>query len=144
VGVGPRIIVSSARGQQSDVSWSRSGTSPAAVTWRLIGANNRPLGRAPGPVPLATVDSLLQQLLADVGRLAFVSAAAQPGPLWTWRAELDRSVVAVSARGFQRQRDAAYSFRQFTLALESAVVVRDVDRPQAFRDRRRYPMSGSA
>jgi hypothetical protein len=90
-------------------------------SWRLIGANNRELGRSArtfGSYPLARgavrhlqehADQLVRQTLVDpaTGR-------------WGWRLDLDSTAVAVSGRWYERDHDSRLGMAKFiTLAREA-------------------------
>ena len=96
----------------------------AACSWRLMGANNRPVGQAPSTVAdLATCVAAVQQivrvaLVADLRMLIDLTTG-----LWNWRLESDGAVLAVSARAYQRQRECRYSVDTFRLVVATATAV---------------------
>jgi uncharacterized protein YegP (UPF0339 family) len=90
---------------------------PAAggVGWRLLGANNRELGRAAIAYPDAEA---ALSAVADVRELAAVGAAHilhDPATgSWAWHLLADDSrVIATSGRGFRHERECRYNLEQF-------------------------------
>ncbi len=83
------------------------------VTWRLLGGNNRDLGRA--AAVFADVEScldsvrLLQRSL--VVAVAVTSRSAREG--WTWRMQVGTVDLAVSSRSYQRRVQTEYAFEVF-------------------------------
>lgn len=140
MGVGARIILTQLTAPAL-VGGARSARPPVQVSWRLLGPNNRQLGRGPEPLALADAPSALERLRAAADELVVVAVASSPGPLWRWRGELDGEPVAVSARGFQRQRDAFYNAQQFRAALVTAELVQGV--PRQLRARRSLVVRGA-
>jgi|GraSoi013_1_20cm_3_1032427.scaffolds.fasta_scaffold13776_2 hypothetical protein len=95
-----------------------------APLWRLVGANNRELGRAPATVVNApsccgAVAWLQAKLPAAVGRVK----PTGPANSWTWSVECDGELLAVSGRTYLRQRECQYSLWQFLAAAAVAAVV---------------------
>lgn len=87
--------------------------------WRLVGANNRELGRAPDSVP---AELGCQEAVAWLGKkLPEASGRVKLGPdnTWTWSIECDGEVLAVSGRPYLRQRECQYNLWHF---LEAAPV----------------------
>ena len=70
-----------------------------AIGWRVIGANNRELGR--GALPAGSVDEACQAVRA--AQLTFGRRVARvmldAGAFWSWHISLDGDPVAVSSRG---------------------------------------------
>jgi hypothetical protein len=107
--------------KQSDIYGGRGFGSAG---WRLLGANNRELGR--GPALFADLESCQ----AAVRELAAHIAAATPGitsdadrtGAWNWRLELGGRVVAVSWRSYLRHRECTYSLAHFIDAVPNADV----------------------
>jgi hypothetical protein len=105
----------------------RNGVEPrrgdaGVVGWRVIGANNRELGR--GARPSRGVDEALQAVQraqltigGQVGRVAMIACGG-----WLWRLSLDEDTVAVSGRGYHRQRECEYSLEQFRAFFPTAGV----------------------
>jgi hypothetical protein len=85
------------------------------VGWRLLGANNRELGRSALAYPDA--ESALGAVAA-VRRLAVVGVAhivhERTETPWVWQLEDERGgVVATSGRGFRHERECRYNLEQF-------------------------------
>jgi hypothetical protein len=90
-------------------------------SWRLLGANNRELGR--GAVVYPDDASCLSDLYrGQAGAIDAHSESVQQGGQWTWRLSVDGVPFAVAPRAYQRQRECHYSFQQFLLGLVSARV----------------------
>lgn len=98
------------------------------VLWRLVAGNNRPLGRAAGP--LETVDLCRAAVLAlarDLPDLRAVPDLARPAGRWAWQlVRPDGVVAAVSGRSYERERDMWASLAQFVAAAPEAVVTAGV------------------
>lgn len=99
--------------------------SEGGVGWRLLGANNRELGRAVAAHP---------DVEAAVAALAGVRAAAAEGVssirydpvtgLWRWLLLAGASdVVAASGRGFRNEGACRYNLDQFRAHAPSATVM---------------------
>lgn len=96
--------------------------SAGGVGWRLLGSNNRELGRASRAYPDA--ESALGAVAA-VRRLAVDGVAhivheTTPTP-WVWHLEdAEGVVVATSGRGFRHERECRYNLEQFREAAPTA------------------------
>ena len=87
---------------------------PGGVGWRLLGANNRELGRSSGAFPDAEV------ALASIARLREISEVAEAhivhdpsSGLWEWHLYDDGVAVSNSGRGFRHERECRYNLEQF-------------------------------
>jgi hypothetical protein len=90
--------------------------------WRLVGANNRELGRMPLPVlPGQTCCGAVAQLLDGLNRAVPRVKLAGPATSWTWALEIDSAAAAVSGRAYLRQRECQYSLDHFLKAAADAV-----------------------
>jgi len=91
------------------------------VGWRLLGGNNRELGRSAVVYPdLAACRAAVERLQAQE-EAAEVAVAAEPASgQWWWRLDLAGRAVAVSARSYHRQRECLYNLRQFRAAIRVA------------------------
>ena len=100
-------------GLSTRIGLSLGGKDPAAsrragaglVGWRVIGANNRELGRGAGP--FWQVDQAYQA--ADDAQAALERTVtrfwADDLRGWFWNVSLDGEQLAVSGRGYRRQRE---------------------------------------
>ena len=85
--------------------------------WRLLGANNRELGRS-AYVYTDTADALLAvQALRATAALLTMNQERDAAGQWRWWAALDGTLVAVSGRGFRRAQDCLLNEEQFVAAL---------------------------
>jgi hypothetical protein len=89
-------------------------------SWRLLGANNRELGRG------GTVHRTAQECREAI--IAGQAKAPESRPVevfvtggWTWQCEIEGEPFAVAGRSYQRQRECRYSSAQFLRALDSTV-----------------------
>lgn len=99
-----------------------------APLWRLVGANNRELGRAPEPVGTEAacceaVARLQARLPEAAGRIKLAGTANT----WSWAVECDGELLAVSGRAYLRQRECQYSLWQFLAAAAVATVAGAVE-----------------
>lgn len=103
---------------------SRSGPARAgAPLWRLVGANNRELGRAPGSVAVdAACCVVVAELQAKLPEASGRVKVAAPTNSWIWSVECEGEVLAVSGRAYLRQRECQYSLWQFLAAAAVAGV----------------------
>lgn len=104
------------------------GGSDDCFAWRLLGANNRELGRSGWPY--ADLDSCRLAVLDLLERLDQVEASMAAGPrnsAWTWRLILDGQAAASASRSYQRQRECAYNLERFLEALPVAIAPRAGD-----------------
>jgi len=96
---------------------------PGLVGWRAIGANNRELGRCSRPSWRAdeayqaareaqvALDRMVTRLWVDeIGR-------------WLWNVSLAGEPIAVSSRGYRRQRECVYNAEQFRAQFPTARTV---------------------
>jgi hypothetical protein len=92
------------------------------VGWRLLGPNNRELGRAALAYPdaeaaLAAVDAVRRLAPAGVAHIVHESTATP----WVWHLQDDSGlVVATSGRGFRHERECRYNLDQFREAAPTA------------------------
>lgn len=93
-----------------------------AMIWRLVGENNRDIGRSAqayvDPRACRSGVILLRRQLARLEPSVCFDGVGQ----WTWRLELDGCPVAVSARSYQRRREAVRSLQRFRSLVEIARV----------------------
>jgi hypothetical protein len=89
--------------------------------WRLLGRNNRELGRSPGTFRSITACLVsIDDLKRRVGSATRLLSVDVEDGRWLWRLEVDGTVVAVSARSYQRQRECVYSLDQFLAGVACA------------------------
>ena len=91
------------------------------VGWRLLGANNRELGRS--AAVYVDAEAALESLsrLRNLTGVAHIVQQPQTG-LWAWRLQDEDVLVAHSGRGFRRERECRYNLEQFRDAVASAPV----------------------
>ncbi len=92
------------------------------VAWRLLGANNRELGRSPVWYP--DVDSCREAVRAlkrEIGGVTpAIMSVALPGGAWSWRLAVSGTPVAMAGRHYHRQRECAYNLNHFVAAVPDA------------------------
>lgn len=92
------------------------------VGWRLLGANNRELGRsalayADAEATLDAVDAVRLLARAGVAHIVHESTATP----WVWQLHDESgAVVATSGRGFRHERECRYNLDQFRDAAPTA------------------------
>jgi hypothetical protein len=98
-----------------------TGSGSGGVGWRLLGANNRELGRS----ALAYAEA--ESALAAIGRLRSTASDDvshvlhdQRTGLWVWQLIDDGALVATSGRGFRHERECRYNLEQFRSAAPTA------------------------
>jgi hypothetical protein len=94
---------------------------PGGVGWRLLGSNNRELGRSSSSFPDA------EAALASINRLRVLGAQGRAhilhdpdSGLWAWRLDDGEVHAANSGRGFRHEREARYNLDQFHEAAPTA------------------------
>lgn len=115
------------------VSQQRPDGEEKPVGWRLVGANNRELGRS------AEVFAGLAECQAAVTRLREKAAGARvlltmpdAAGSWTWRLEIEGRAVAVAGRRYLRHRECQYNLSQFLAAVPVAqLAVGMMNRPRS-------------
>lgn len=93
------------------------------VGWRMIGGNNREVGRCPHPSESAAeayrvVHAAQLAVRQQEARMLCDAVAG-----WFWHISLDGEWLAVSSRGYQRQRECVFSLEQFLEFFPTARVV---------------------
>ncbi|HET9653867.1 MAG TPA: hypothetical protein VFP72_00805 [Kineosporiaceae bacterium] len=91
--------------------------------WRLLGGNNRELGRSARVLP-STADcraaiETVQRRIRDLTPAVLTEPVANR---WTWRLDLDGAAVVVASRPYHRQREAQYNLGQFLACAAEAEV----------------------
>jgi|GEM_PF-3534930 len=130
---GPAAVIAADRNLGATPVWGTGAAGPVAAAsgghhnrygWRLIGANNRELGRSAlgfGSYHGArsAVVALQRSLGSFVQHLTTDPATGRRG----WHVEVDGACVAVSGRWYERDHDARLGAAKFVaLALRAAVV----------------------
>lgn len=93
------------------------------IGWRLLGPNNRELGRSARV--LGSLDDCREQfrLLHDgIGDAVTSCERGSLGLGWWWRLTVKGAPIARAGRLFQRERECQYSVTQFVAAVPVAVV----------------------
>lgn len=92
---------------------------PEATIWRLIGLNNRELGRSAqayvDPPSCRAGIGFLRRQLDHLDQRVWCD-----GGRWQWRLELNARPVATSGRGYARRREAEFNLAQFLAAAPQA------------------------
>jgi hypothetical protein len=104
------------------------------VAWRLLGANNRELGRSPVWYP--DLDSCLEAVRTLKREIGEVTPAITAGPLpggWSWRLAVSGQPVAVAGRPYHRHRECAYNLSHFVAAVPTAQIADEPCLPLAVR-----------
>lgn len=119
----PRFLlgVQSAAGRRELAA--QSGWAVAArpcYVWRLVGPNNRELGRSAqaftDPATCKAGVSFLRRQLDHLEARVWCDDTAR----WLWRMELNGTPVATSARAYMRRREAQFNLAQFLAAVPLA------------------------
>jgi hypothetical protein len=106
------------------VCTSRDNAGDSRVTWRLLGANNRELGRSPAWYPdLDSCREAVRVLKREIGAVtpAIASAGVSAGA-WSWRLAVGGRPVAVAGRPYHRHRECAYNLSHFVAAVPTALI----------------------
>lgn len=106
----------------ADLTLSSSNGAPTAG-WRLLGGNNRELGRSAQVHHADQVLHAIRRVQESADRLSIVVAKTQTGK-WYWAASLGGQRVAMSARTYGRQRECRYNAEQFLRAVPVAALPR--------------------
>jgi hypothetical protein len=104
-------------------------------SWRLMGANNRELGRsAQHYESYAGARRAVGELQRHADRLVCTTLVDRGTGRWGWRIDLDGGTVAVSGRSYERDHDSRLGMDKFLGLLSEADLL---DAVVALRDRRR-------
>jgi hypothetical protein len=142
----PRFLLVSGGSPVRGRTLSRADGASAQETWyawRLLGSNNRELGRSSAVYadPPACFRSA-EALQAGVSRAEPVAAVNQKTGLWVWRLDLEGTPAAVAARSYKRRRECLYSLERF---LATAPLARtEGGKVARFRPGRPWPVLPSA
>lgn len=110
--------------------------------WRLIGANNRELGRSAlgfGSYQLAR--GAILQVKQGIGRLVHHSTTDPRSGRWGWRVDLEESAVAVSSRWYERDHDGRIGAAKFVALTAEADLADGVVTLRERRGLRVLPMA---
>lgn len=92
-----------------------------AFIWRLVGPNNRELGRSAQAYTDASACragvSFLRRQLGSLEPRVWCDEAAR----WLWRLELNGTPVATSSRAYMRRRESLFNLEQFLTAVPVAM-----------------------
>jgi hypothetical protein len=103
--------------------------------WRLMGANNRELGRSARSYPsYPVVRKAVRDLQQHANRLVRSTVIDPATGRWGWRLDLDDRTVAVSGRWYERDHDSRVGMDKFLNLVPSAELV---DGVVTVHDRRR-------
>jgi hypothetical protein len=105
------------------------------VAWRLLGANNRELGRSPLWYPdLESCREAIRLLKRDIdGVTSAITAVTLPGGAWSWRLAVSGRPVAVAGRPYLRHRECAYNLSHFVAAVPTAQIADELCAPVPVR-----------
>jgi hypothetical protein len=96
---------------------SRLPGGKGGVGWRLLGMNNRELGRSAHSFPDAeAAQSAIARLRADLDQSSGHIGHDPASQSWQWRLDGSDGPVAVSGRGFRHERECRYNLEQFLVA----------------------------
>ncbi|MFI1394974.1 hypothetical protein [Streptomyces sp. NPDC020681] len=109
------------------VSPQRPEGEEKSVGWRLVGPNNRELGRSAEAFgSLAECQAAVARLREQVADARVLLSMPEAAASWTWRVELEGQVVAVAGRPYLRQRECQYNLGQFLAAVPVAQLAEGV------------------
>lgn len=91
--------------------------------WRLVGANNRELGRMAMGHDQADCCGSMAALREGLDRAVTRVKPVASADAWGWVLEIDGVPVAASGRSYMRQRECQYSLAQFLAAVPEAAHV---------------------
>jgi len=97
---------------------------PTQVTWRLIAANNRPIGQSSMIFPsvehcMAGIDRVRRSAEAATVSVQFHSGQfTSAGSHWTWVMLLEQEAVATSTYRYKRRVECERGLRQFLEAVQ--------------------------
>ena len=104
-----------------------SGTSTMPTAWRLVGSNNRELGRSSHVYPdLTACKAAVTFLQAHIDETESLLATNNDTGLWLWRLNIGDQWMAAAGRSYQRRRECLYNVLRFVAAAPTAVLSSDV------------------
>lgn len=115
----------------------RASAGNGVLVWRLLGTNNRELGRS--AIQFDSLDRCLQaieeaRMLAqtvDQPRISFTTREGG-GYSWWWTVEREGARFISAARTFSRQRDCLANFKQFSINAAAASVTNSTPASQVY------------
>jgi hypothetical protein len=91
--------------------------------WRLMGANNREMGRsARSFISYPQTRWAVRQLQKHADRLVRCSLVDPATGRWGWRLDLDNAAVAVSSRWYERDHDSRLGMAKFVALVPQAAL----------------------
>lgn len=108
-------------GQQGDGT-AQIGSDGSWVAWRLLGPNNRELGRSASVFPdLAAARRAAESVRGNVERMRATITGGSARGGWTWQLWLDDDAAAAcSPRSYLRQQECAYNLEAFRSAVRQS------------------------
>jgi hypothetical protein len=104
-----------------------SGTPTMPTAWRLVGSNNRELGRSSQVYPdLAACKAAVTFLQAHIDEAESLVATNNDTGLWLWRLNIGDQWMAAAGRSYQRRRECLYNVLRFVAAAPIAALSSDV------------------
>jgi hypothetical protein len=101
-----------------------------SAAWRLIGGNNRDLGRAPvGYVSSEVSRRAVLHLRAHISDAVPTMSIDSRTSEWTWRLDIGGLIVARSVRGYLRHRECLYNVSHFISTAATAALPGDTALP---------------
>jgi hypothetical protein len=113
------------------LGWSfahHSNDTPSFSTaWRLVGANNRELGRSARTYEnVAACRNAVAYLCENVEEAESRLGINNDTGLWTWRLDIGDQWLAAAGRFYQRRRECQYNVARFLAAAPTADLVGDL------------------
>lgn len=122
---GPRFLIICSHARDDLRAADASGGRHQVVTWRLLGANNRELGRS--PIWFPGRDSCLESvhvLRRDIGDVSSaITAVDAPGGAWSWQLTVSGKPIAMAGRPYHRHRECTYNLSHFVAAVPAARIM---------------------
>lgn len=119
----PRFLLgvqSSAGRRERAIRMGWAAASQPCFVWRLVGPNNRELGRSAqaytDPAACRAGISFLRRQLDHLEARVWCDDSTR----WLWRLDLNGTPVANSARAYMRRREAVFNLEQFLAAVPGA------------------------
>jgi hypothetical protein len=115
------VALHGAPGDSAVIVPAQSRGSEPSYGWRLLGSNNRELGRSASA--LVTLDDVVDDvelLRRDLDLMELTSTRGPANGGWTWSLDRESGPAARSARAFHRERECRYSAEQFLAGVPAA------------------------